>query len=121
MLALFRFRFRSFRRLGLSAGCLFLTLEISLLFEYILFKAQQTGVAGHGLQALFNVDQAHLQRAFLLGALGLFEELFGLQLRLPKLLLRRCLPKLRLDIDGWRFRSRRWGQDRNDRGLRSRR
>jgi len=86
-LALFRFCFPSFRRLGLSAGRFFLTLEISLLFEHVLFKAQQTGVGGHGLQALFNVDQAHLQRAFLLGALGLFEELLGLQLRLPKLLL----------------------------------
>ena len=42
-------------------------------------------MVGHGLQALLDVHQAHVQRAFLASLLGPFQKLLGLQHGLPLL------------------------------------
>ncbi len=72
---------------GLMAGDVLLALAFRPFGQNRLLQGPQIRVVGHGLQALFDVDQAHVERAFLPGALGLFQELFGLQLGLSGLVL----------------------------------
>ena len=69
------------------AGDVLLALAFRPFGQNRLLQGPQIRVVGHGLQALFDVDQAHVERAFLPGALGLFQELFGLQLGLSGLVL----------------------------------
>ena len=71
-----------FLRQGLLASRYFLSLASGLLFPHFTLDSQQAGMVGHGLQALFNVRQAGIQRPFLPGALRLLQKLFSLQFRL---------------------------------------
>ena len=69
---------------GLLAGRIFLGLAF-LLFPHLALESQQRGMVGHGHQALLNMHQSPVQRAFLPGAPRLLQKLLGLQFRLQPL------------------------------------
>lgn len=73
--------------LFLLAGRHVLSLAPGLLLPHLALESQQGGMAGHGPQALFDLRQTLLQRAFLPGALGLFQKLLGPQFGLQPLFL----------------------------------